>query len=99
VTYQTPPEKLELAVRIVREAIEAQPGVRFDRAHFQAFAESALAIQAAYFIRSADYAEYMDQQQAINYEVLRRFHDEGIVFAYPTRTVFVEGRAGKPHGD
>lgn len=92
ITYQTPPEMVDRAVAIVREAIEAQPGVRLDRVHFQAFGDSALLLQAVYFIETADYAEYMDKQQAIHYDILRRFHAEEIQFAYPTRTVFLESK-------
>jgi small-conductance mechanosensitive channel len=32
----------------------------------------------------------MDAQQAINLALVRRFESEGIGFAYPTRTLFVE---------
>ncbi|NIM62348.1 MAG: mechanosensitive ion channel family protein, partial [Acidobacteria bacterium] len=31
-------------------------------------------------------------QQAINLELYRRFQDEGIDFAYPTRTLFIESQ-------
>ena len=40
---------------------------------------------------TADYNVYMDTQQAINLEVYRRFDEERIEFAYPTRTVYVRG--------
>ena len=40
-----------------------------------------------------DYALYMDIQQAINLGLRERFLAEGIEFAYPTRTVFLEGDA------
>ena len=38
-----------------------------------------------------DYASLMDTQQSINLELLKRFNAEGIEFAFPTRTVYVEG--------
>ena len=37
-----------------------------------------------------DTATYLDAQQAINLGILRRFEADGIAFAYPTRTLFVE---------
>lgn len=97
VTYQTPPDRLEEAVRIVREGIESQERARFDRCHFSAFADSSLTIEAVYYVLSADYNVYMDVHQAIQFHVLRRFNDEGIDFAYPTQTLFVE-RADAPAG-
>jgi small-conductance mechanosensitive channel len=38
----------------------------------------------------------MDVQQSINLGIFRRFQNEGIEFAYPTQTIFVEGGAGTP---
>jgi len=32
----------------------------------------------------------MDVQESINLEIFRRFRDEGIQLAYPTRTVFIQ---------
>ncbi len=47
-----------------------------------------------------DYNLYMDIQQHINLEMMRRFEAEGIEFAYPTRTLFVRGNElGAPAGD
>jgi small-conductance mechanosensitive channel len=88
--YQTPPELVERATRLVRETIEANDGVRFDRSHFKAFGDSALVLEAVYFVQTADYLASMDLQQSINLEIFRRFAAEGIEFAYPTQKVFVQ---------
>jgi small-conductance mechanosensitive channel len=85
--YQTPAEQVERAIAMIREVITAHEGIRLDRVHFRSFGESALLVQAVYFINSADYLVYMDLQQEINLEILRRFASEGIAFAHPTRTV------------
>ncbi len=94
VTYQTPPDKLAGIGAMIREIIEAQPDTRFDRAHFFKFGDSSLNCEVVYFILSPDYTLYMEIQQAINLELLRRFAAEGIDFAYPTRTLFVEHVGG-----
>lgn len=91
VTYQTPPESLELIPRIIREIVEGQATTRFDRSHFQGFGESALLFESVYFITNPEYATFMDIQQRVNLEIVRRFAAQGIEFAYPTRTVFVQG--------
>lgn len=91
--YQTTAEQMERAVALLREVVAAREGVRLERVHFRAFGESALYVEAVYFIASADYLNYMDLQQAVNLEILRRFAAEGIEFAYPTQTVFL-GREG-----
>jgi small-conductance mechanosensitive channel len=87
VTYETPADKLRLIPVILREAIEAQDKVRFDRAHFQKYGDSALIFETVYYVLSPDYNYYMDLQQTINLIIFERFAKEGIEFAYPTQTV------------
>ncbi|MEN6621820.1 MAG: mechanosensitive ion channel family protein [Smithella sp.] len=90
ITYQTPPDKLILINDMVREAIQKQPQVRFDRVHFKEYGDSALNFEAVYYVLHADFNIYMDIQQAINLELFQRFGQEKIEFAYPTRTIFVQ---------
>ncbi len=87
VTYQTPADELEAIPGMVREIIEHNDGARFDRAHFKAFGDSAYLFEFVYYVLSAEYAVFMDIQQAINLEIVRRFADRGIEIAYPTRTL------------
>jgi small-conductance mechanosensitive channel len=91
VTYDTSQEKLEIIPGILRAAVENRKQTRFDRAHFKAFAESGLDFEVVYFMTTPDYNVYMDAQQAINLEIYRRFSEEGIDFAFPTRTIHVQG--------
>jgi small-conductance mechanosensitive channel len=90
VIYQTPPEKLERVPEIIREIIQAQDQARFDRAHFNEFRDSSLNYEIVYYVENPDHNVYMDIQQNINLEIARRFANEGIDFAYPTQTVFLE---------
>jgi len=89
VEYATPADKLERVPVIIREIISSFPNARFDRAHFQAFGESAMQFEVVYFLKDPDYMKFMDTQQAINLGIVRRFGEEGIRFAFPSRTVFV----------
>ncbi|MGB5246579.1 MAG: mechanosensitive ion channel family protein [Woeseia sp.] len=89
VVYQTPQDKLERIPEIIKDIIVTQKSARFDRAHFQTFGNFSLDFEIVYWVESADYALYMDIQQAVNYEIFRRFAEEGIEFAYPTQTLFV----------
>jgi small-conductance mechanosensitive channel len=90
VVYQTPRETVGRIPGMLREAVEAAEQTRFDRAHFKGFADSALEFEIVYYMRIPNYNAYMDVQQAINLRILERFEAEGIDFAYPTRTIFVE---------
>jgi MscS family membrane protein len=96
VTYQTKQEHLEAIPGMLREIIESQEKVRFDRAHLKIFGDFALIFECVYFMTEPDYALYMDTNQRVHLELFRRFHDLGIEFAYPTQTLYVhmEGGAG-----
>ena len=43
-----------------------------------------------YHMLTTDFNAFLDVQQAINLEIFRRFAEEGIEFAYPTQTLFVD---------
>lgn len=89
VAYQTPEEQLAVIPGMLREIVEAQPEVRFDRAHFKAIGDYALVFEVVFYVLSPDYNRYMDVQQAINLAIYARFKQAGIAFAYPTQTLHV----------
>ena len=94
VTYDTPAAKLASIPEMVCEVISAQQQVRFDRSHFRAFGDFSLDFETVYYVTSADYGEYMDVQQNVNLELVRRFERTGIEFAFPTQTVHVAPQPG-----
>jgi small-conductance mechanosensitive channel len=91
VVYQTTPEQLERIPAIVKQIVERNELARFDRGHFFRFGESSLDFEVVYWMKDPDYAKYMDVQQAINLDLMRALANEAVSFAYPTRTLFVEG--------
>jgi small-conductance mechanosensitive channel len=99
VTYDTPAAKLERIPQMIREAIESHPNTRFDRSHFKGFGDSALEVETVYYMLVPTYADYMDTQQAVNLTLMERFEDEGIDFAFPTRTVHVVAENGGAASD
>jgi small-conductance mechanosensitive channel len=90
VTYQTPSAQLALIPEMIREIVEAQERVRFDRSHFASFGASSLDYETIYYVLDRDFALFRDTQQAINLALFKKFEEEGIEFAYPTQTLFVE---------
>lgn len=91
VLYQTPVEKAEKIGGWLREIIEGIELTRFDRAHLKEFGDSSYNYEVVYFVLKPDYNIYMDVQQAINLAMIRKFKQEGVEFAYPTRTLYLEG--------
>ena len=90
IIYETSMEKLEAIPAILKEIVEQHENVRFDRAHFQSYGDFSLKFEIVYWVKTSDYSVYMDIQQSINLNIFKRFKKEGIEFAYPTQTVFVE---------
>ena len=94
VVYETSVKKLRQAVTIVKQAIEDQEGVRIDRAHFKSISDASLTIEAVYYCESPNYNEYMDANQNIMFTIKEQFEKNGIVLAYPTRTVHMSTPSG-----
>jgi len=42
-----------------------------------------------YYVLSAEFNVYMDTQQAINLTIYEKLAQEGVQFAYPTRTLYL----------
>jgi small-conductance mechanosensitive channel len=93
VTYDVPYEKLVAIPAVLREIIERIPRTRFDRAHFKEFGDSSLNFEVVYFVLDPEYNVYMDIQQQINLAMVKRFAQDGIEFAFPTRTLHLVGLA------
>ena len=87
VTYDTPTEKLRNIPVVVGKIIGQDPLSRFDRAHLATFGASALEFEVVYYVKSAEYGQFMDIQQRINLELISTFQASGIEFAFPTQTI------------
>ena len=89
VAYDTPVDKVEAIAGVVQRVIQAQPQLRFDRAHFKALGASSLDFEAVYIVEDPAFNLYMDRQQAINLGLMREFEALGVQFAFPTSTVHI----------
>ena len=75
---------------MIREIIDTEPKARFERAHFSSYGDFALNYDIVYFVLTPSFDDYMDIQQSVNLKIFKRFSEEGIEFAYPTRKVFLD---------
>ncbi|MBN2518729.1 MAG: mechanosensitive ion channel family protein [Candidatus Altiarchaeota archaeon] len=89
-TYNTPVKKIERAVEIVRDVIKKTEGVadREPLIWFTEFGASSLNILVIYWIKSLDF--WGTTKHDMNIEIKGRFEKEGIEFAYPTQTIYLE---------
>ena len=97
VIYQTTSRQLAEIPKLVRDIIESQQDVVFDRGHFQSYGDFSLNFEFVYFVLSSEYNKYMDIQQSINLKVYEEFEKLGIEFAYPTQTLFVSKNVPEEH--
>ena len=96
ITYDAQADQVAQVPALVRRLIEADSKLQFVRAHFTGFGESSLDFEVVYRVMDPDYEVYMDRQQALNLALMRAFADDGLAFAFPTRTVNIVGSAIAP---
>lgn len=94
ITYDTPPEKVERAVTILREILDQHEGMHPDRpprVYFTEFNDTSLNLLLIYWYEPPDYWMFVEFSHRVNLEILRRFNEEGIDFAFPTQTIHLAG--------
>jgi small-conductance mechanosensitive channel len=70
IDYRTPLEKLQSIPGILKNIVEQQKPVLFDRAHFATFGDWSLKFEVVYFVLDPEFNKFMDIQQAINLKIL-----------------------------
>jgi len=89
-TYQIPSDKLSQIPDIVRAVVETHTGTTFNHTFFKDFGDSGLNFEVLYHIETKEFSVYREIVQSVNFDLFRRLEEEGIEFAYPTQTVYVE---------
>jgi small-conductance mechanosensitive channel len=65
-------DKLEQLPALVKEVIQHVPKVRFERAHLKEYAGGAINYEIVYWVQDHELITYMDAQQRISLDILRR---------------------------
>lgn len=92
ITYNTPPEKVQLALDILKELLENHEGMNPQfppRVFFVEFGNFSLNLRAFYWYHPPQYWDYLAFGEKINMELLKRYNEAGIEFAFPTQTLYV----------
>jgi len=97
VTYSTSVDQMKAIPAWVEQIIDAVPNASFNRCHFTEFGDSSLNLELVYYIDTRDYTTALNAQQAVNLGIMERFAREGIDFAFPSRTLYLDSdsTAGK----
>ena len=91
VTYSTSLEQMKAIPTMIQAIIDAQEHSTFNRCHFTEFADSSLNFELVYYIDTRDLPVALNEQQAINLGIMEAFAQAGIDFAFPSRTLYLEG--------
>ena len=97
VTYSTSVDQMKAIPAWVEQIIDAVPNASFNRCHFTEFGDSSLNLELVYYIDTRDYTTALNAQQAVNLGIMERFAREGVDFAFPSRTLYLDSdsTAGK----
>ena len=92
ITYDTPPDRVEKAVSIIKEILDNHEGRHPDfppRVYFNGFNDWSLNILVIAWYHPANYWDMQEWLQRTCLEILRRFNDAGIDFAFPSHTSYL----------
>ncbi len=90
VTYDTSDEKLQRAVKILEEILENMPEVGKDYiVNLNALADSAIEIRVHAYVKTKVFATFLKIKERFLLEVIKRFREENIEFAFPSQTVYL----------
>jgi len=90
--YDTPPNKMERAIEILHEILDGHEGQdpeKPPRVYFNSFNDWALNILVIVWYHPGDYFAFQEWNHKTNLEILRRFNEEGLEFAFPTNTTYL----------
>ena len=99
----TPPALAGSIPAALRELIERQENVRFERVHLKSVSQDALEFEVVFYVLDSSYANYMDAQQAILLASMEKFEQLGVTINNPAQHLVLErqpqGEAPPPrHG-
>lgn len=97
ITYDTPPEKVQQAIDILKELLDNHEGMNEEfppRVFFNDYNDCSLNILVIYWYHPPEYWKYLAHAEWLNMELLKRYNEAGIEFAFPTRTLYVNGFDG-----
>jgi len=94
VAGSTPPERLVRIPMIIREIIENIPNTRFLRSSLTAIGTTTIDFTSIYYLTDPAYQVYVDAQQAVMLEIMRRLKADGTTLGVEVEGAMKEKVAG-----
>lgn len=90
VTYDTSDEKLKLAIEILEDILQKNSEVYGDYVVFlDTLADSSINIKISAYVKTNNYVKFLKIKEQVLLEAIRRFREESIDFAFPSRTIYM----------
>jgi small-conductance mechanosensitive channel len=89
--YQTSPELAERVPEIVAKIVKDVQAVDFDRCGMSGFGPSSIDYTLIFFSLQPDFNRSMAARSRVLLALFKGLQEEGLEFAYPTQTLFIEG--------
>lgn len=90
-TYDTPKEKIETCVSRITEMVNQNPEIIPEDTviRFNSFKDSSLEISLVFFTRPTSFSDFQRIKETVNYGIMQIVEEEGLSFAFPTQTLYV----------
>ena len=91
--YDTTPEQLKSVLNGVREMLEQEERVYDEpvRVRFTDFDSDSILVNIHCFIKTTDFAEFLEVAEDLNFRVMEIVRESGAQFALPGRALYMEG--------
>ena len=90
VEYGTSNEKLDTAYRILKEIAEENPTILDNvEVFFDNLAASSIQVRVVAYTREVSWAKYVHVKSSIIKQIITRYREEGIEFAFPSTSVYM----------
>ena len=90
VTYDTSDEKLNRAIEILEDILQKNSEIYGDYVVFlDTLADSSINIKISAYVKTNNYVKFLKIKEQVLLEAIRRFREEGIDFAFPSRTIYM----------
>ena len=92
ITYDTSNEKIERAVKIIEEILESHEDISKDYiVNLHELGASSINIRINAYVKTKVFNKYLKVKEAFLMELIKKFREENIEFAFPSQTVYLAG--------
>ncbi len=90
VEYSTDISKLETIKEILNDIVKDIQDIEIGNIVFDELSSSSLNFTIIYYVLDGDYNKHLNIKDYINFEIIKKFKENNINFAFPSQTVYVK---------